>query len=106
MFSVFFGGILLALNLRTLNNKVGMLPVLAYSVVYTFLMIYGLSQMNGSTTGLTIALNGLGAFILNSFFWNRFIGDELEYRTKPYWVPLVIGIAITGLILWAAIAGM
>jgi hypothetical protein len=105
LFSVLFGGILLAINLKTVNNKKAILPVLAFSVLYTVLTVFLLNLIPGSTTPLTVAFNLLGAIVLYNFFWGKYIGKEFQYRTKPFWIPLIIGVAIFGLFLWAAIAG-
>jgi len=104
LFSVLFGGILLAINLKTVNNKKAIFPVLAFSVLYTGLTVFILNLIPGSTTPLTVAFNLLGAIVLYNFFWGKYIGKEFQYRTKPFWIPLVIGVAIFGLFLWAAIA--
>jgi|GEM_PF-969473 len=105
LFSVLFGGILLAINLKTVNNKKAIFPVLTFSVIYTGLMIYVLSFIPGSTTILTVAFNLLGALVLYNFFWGKYIGKEFQYRTKPFWKPLVIAIILFSLLLWAAIVG-
>ena len=105
LFSVLFGGILLAINLKTVNNKKAILPVLAFSVLYTVLTVFILNLIPRSTTPLTVVFNLLGAIVLYNFFWGKYIGKEFQYRTKPFWIPLVIGVAIFGLFLWAAIAG-
>jgi hypothetical protein len=104
LFSVLFGGILLAINLKTVNNKKAIFPVLAFSVLYTGLVVFILNLIPGSTTTLTVVFNLLGAIVLYNFFWGKYIGKEFQYRTKPFWIPLVIGVAIFGLFLWAAIA--
>jgi len=104
LFSVLFGGILLAINLKTVNNKKAIFPVLAFSILYTGLVVFILNLIPGSTTTLTVVFNLLGAIVLYNFFWGKYIGKEFQYRTKPFWFPLVIGVAIFGLFLWAAIA--
>ena len=105
LFSVLFGGILLAINLKTANNKKAIFPVLAFSVLYTGLTVFILNLIPGNTTPLTVAFNLLGALVLYNFFWGKYIGKEFQYRTKPFWIPLIIGIVLFGFLLWAAIAG-
>lgn len=104
LFSVLFGGILLAINLKTVNHKKAIFPVLVFSVLYTGLVVFILNLIPGSPTTLTVVFNLLGAIVLYNFFWGKYIGKEFQYRTKPFWIPLVIGVAIFGLFLWAAIA--
>jgi hypothetical protein len=93
-FSVLFGGILLAINLKNVNNKKAILPVLTYSIIYTGLMIYILGMIPGSTTPLTIAFNAIGATVLYNTLWKKYIGKDFQYRTKSYWIPLIIGILV------------
>lgn len=105
LFSVLFGGILLAINLKTANNKKAIFPVLSFSVLYTGLMAFILNLIPGSTTPLTVVFNILGALVLYNFFWGKYIGKEFQYRTKPFWKPLIIAIILFSLFLWAVIAG-
>lgn len=106
LFSVLFGGILLAINLNTVNNRKGKLPVLLFSIAYTILMIVGMNLIDFRSSIVTFALNALGAVFLYNYFWKKYIGNDFEYRTKPYWIPLVIGIVISAFLIWAAIAGI
>jgi hypothetical protein len=109
LFSVLFGGVLLAINLKTVNHKKAILPVLIYSIGYNVLMIYVINYMinsiPASRTGLTLVFNMLGAIILYNFFWGRYIGKDFRYRTKPFWIPLLIGILIIAFITWGMLAG-
>jgi hypothetical protein len=106
LFSVLFGGILLAINLKNTNNKKAILPVLLFSGTFTGLLMYVLSFVPGSTTPFTIACNLIGAMVLYNYFWWKYIGKDFKYRTKPFWIPLIIAIVIFGFIIWATIMGM
>jgi hypothetical protein len=99
LFSVLFGGILLAINLKTINKKSGIFPVLVFSFAYTVLMAVGLSLLGVRSSALTLVLNMLGATILYNTFWAKYIGKSTEYRTKPFWIPLIIGIIIFSFLL-------
>ena len=105
LFSVLFGGILLAINLKAVNNKKAIYPVLTFSLIYTGLIIYVLNLIPERMTFLTVVFNLLGALVLYDFFWKKYIGKELQYRTKPFWKPLIIAIILLSLFLWATIAG-
>lgn len=105
LFSVLFGGILLSINLNTINNRKGKLPVLLFSITYTIIMIVGLNLINVKSSALTLALNAIGAIFLYNYFWKKYIGSDFQYRTRPYWTPLIIGIIISALLIWATIAG-
>ncbi len=106
LFSVIFGGIMLAINLKAVNNKKGIYPVIIFSVLYFALSIYILEQMNAGTSG-TLVLGAIGALILNNVFWNKYIGKETLYHKKSYVKPLIIALSIfiplTALIIWGLI---
>jgi hypothetical protein len=105
LFSVMFGGILLAINLKSVNNKKAILPVLIYSILYTGIIIYILNLIPGSKSGLSLIFNLVGAIVLYNFFWGKYIGKDFKYRTKQIWIPLIIGILISGFFIWALIVG-
>ena len=105
LFSVLFGGILLIINLKTVKNKKGILPVLIYSIGYTGLMIYILNLIPGKNSGLTLIFNLIGAIVLYNFFWGKYIGKDFQYRTKPFWIPLIIGGLIIAFFIWIMIIG-
>lgn len=102
-FSVLFGGILLAINLKTIK-KPGALPVLLYSFTFTLLLGLIFSVVPITIPGLTIAFNAAGAVLLYNFFWKKYIGKDFQYRTKPFWIPLIIGILLIVILLWVNIA--
>jgi len=106
LFSVIFGGILFAINLKEVNNKKGILPVVSFSILYTALSIYLLNKINLGTLGSFI-FGAFGAIIINNLFWNKYIGKGVAYRKKSYRKPLIIALIIfiplTAFIVWATI---
>lgn len=104
LFSVIFGAVLLSINCRSTETKKGVWEVIAFGIIYTGLQIWLLSMIPRNT-GLTIAFSGGGAFLMNHFFWKKYIGKDTKYRTKPIWKPLIIGIIICIPFLLAAIYG-
>jgi hypothetical protein len=105
LFSLLFGGILLAINLKTVNNKKGILPVILFSLAYSLLTIFIISLIPGHNSSLTLIFNLLGAIVLYNYFWVKYIGARFKYRTKSFWIPLIIGVLLSGLIIWSIIAG-
>jgi hypothetical protein len=105
LFSVVFGGILFAINLKTVDNRKGILPVILFSIGYTIIMIFILSLIPGRTTVFTLIFNAIGAVIIYNYLWVKYIGGTFKYRTKPFWVPLIIGILISIFLLWIIISG-
>jgi hypothetical protein len=106
LFSVIFGGIMLVINLKAVNNKRGIYPVIIFSVLYTALSFYILSLINIGTPG-TVAFGAIGALILNNVFWNKYIGKGTLYHKKSYKIPLIIALSIFTplivLIIWGMI---
>ena len=97
---------MLAINLKAVNNKRGIYPVIIFSVLYTALSIYILNLINVGTPG-ALAAGAIGALILNNVFWNKYIGKETLYHKKSYKMPLIIALSIfiplTALIIWGMI---
>lgn len=102
LFSPIFGGILLAMNVKSLKRKTGIPLILGFSVAFTAIVIIIVNLVHGNSTVLTVGLNGVGAVVLYNYFWNKYIGYSFEYRTKAVWIPLAIATFICAL-LFAAI---
>ena len=95
VFSVFFGSILLAINLRQFKLKTGivLLPVgIGFACNYLLMMLIGITNSTGIPI---IVINGLLGILLTDIFWKRYIGEETEYQKRPVTVPLLIGIGIS-----------
>jgi hypothetical protein len=97
LFSVIFGGILLSVNLKRVNRMDGIREVLAYSVAYTTTMFVILSQFQRNTL-LVLLISMAGSFALYNYFWKKYIGLETKYRTRPFFIPLMIGLVIMAII--------
>lgn len=106
LFTVIFGGILFAMNLKTLNNKKGIAPVIIFSVLYTALALVVLNLVDLGSAGALLA-GALGAVIINTLFWNKYIGKETVYNRRSYKIPLIIALSIfipfTALLIWMMI---
>ena len=103
LFSVIFGGILLAINLKKVDKKKGIMPVIIFSVLYTALSIYILNLVNSGSSG-TLITGAIGALILNELFWKKYIGKGIVYHRKSFVKPLIIALIIfipyTILVFW------
>ncbi len=94
LFSTLFGAVLLYRNLKLLNNHTAALQVLLFGISYTFLSMMTLNFI-GQSSYLGIVFNIAGSAILNEYFWNKFIGKELDYEPKNWIKPALICVAIT-----------
>lgn len=93
LFSVIFGGILFARNLKETGNKKGIYPVLIFSVLYTALTVYLLNLIHSGIAG-TYVFGVIGAIILNKYFWNKYLGEDIIYHRKSFRKPLIIALII------------
>lgn len=99
IFGIIVGSILMALNFKSVEKKKGIIAVLFFGILYFILEIFIMSflpdDMASSLTNVVrLGLNGLGAYIMHTLIWNKFIGKDFEYRKKTVWLPILIGIII------------
>ncbi|MDQ3290893.1 MAG: hypothetical protein M3Q05_06335 [Bacteroidota bacterium] len=92
-FSLLFGGVLLATNIRQIGNRRGSWAVIGFSLVFMFIEVVVMYKLQRSST-LTLAFNLVGAFILNYYFWPKYVGVLRPYEAKPIWRALLISILI------------
>ncbi|HVW14887.1 MAG TPA: hypothetical protein VHB54_13715 [Mucilaginibacter sp.] len=104
LFGTLFGSIMLAMNINKTANPARMVGVLFFGFFYTIFQAV-VVEATGSNA-INLALLVIGAVILQSFFWKRYIGDTTFYRVRPIWVPLVIAILLSGLIIAAMLYNM
>lgn len=93
LFSVLFGAVLFCMNLSRLGKQKAIYPVIIFSVVYLILSGLILNALNAGTS-VALLFTAVGAVVLNSIFWARYIGKEVKYTKRNYNKPLLIAIAI------------
>ena len=98
-FTLIFGSIMLAINVSKTKNRSGIIWIILYGLGFT-VIISMLAQYFHLNSGFGIMLNILGTYPMNNFFWNKYIGNDRLYRVKPVWIPLIIGIALSALVLY------
>ncbi len=101
-FGVFFGSILLSYNLKKADKKNYIFIVILFSILFTTIQLWVLSYIPRNT-GLTMITSVAGAFILNKYFWTKYIGEETKYRAKAIWIPLIIGLILGGILIYLTI---
>ena len=94
--SVFFGGVLMFLNLRKLKNKHGQVAVAIYTVLYGAIVYPVLMQFDMRLSVLNLA-NILATIPFCTIFWGKYVGKTMKYRTKSVLIPSVIGAFIVAL---------
>lgn len=89
LFSTIFAAALLMLNLRSLGKIKEANLVLLFAIVYFLATAIAMETLKLDPS-LTLIANVIGAAILNEFFWNKFIGREVEFTPKSWIKPTVI----------------
>jgi len=104
LFSVLFGSILFAINVGKTPKKLNVVWIVFYGLAFTVVQSLVAQRLNAS---LPIAVIGgiVGSYPLNYFFWGKFLGNETLYRARPIWVPLLIAVALSALVVYMIVSG-
>ncbi|MGC9344526.1 MAG: hypothetical protein ACP5E3_17610 [Bacteroidales bacterium] len=105
LFSTFFGGILLSINLNRLGKKWEIFYVMAFSILYSYGVFYVATLYPERSTTLTLILNLLGSLVLEEFFWKRYIGKHFKFRRQSIRGALLIGLGISILLIYTMMSG-
>lgn len=93
-FSIFFGtivgAVLMVINVR--KNRQHTALTIVFGVLYAALIYYVGSLIGRSS--LTILLNGIGGYFITGVLWPKFIGQQIQYKAREIWLPLVICIIL------------
>lgn len=106
LFSVFGGGILMAINLFQLNKRNNAWYVIIGSVLYSFILNYiysfldiadkvsitAVTSINDIFTAILISILSslVGVYLLYELFWKKEIPSNTTIRNKSIWQPVVI----------------
>src|SRR5438445_7661421 len=71
LFSVLFGSILMAINLRNTETKKGIIEIMLFGIGYMSIQIWILSFLPRNS-GLTLITSAGGAMIINYIFWKKY----------------------------------
>ncbi|MHA6278637.1 hypothetical protein ACXYMT_00510 [Salinimicrobium sp. CAU 1759] len=93
LFSTIFAAALLISNLRRLEKQAAAAWVLLFAIGYIIATAIIMTAFNLSPS-LNVIANVIGAAILNEFFWNKYLGSEIEYEKKSWVKPTLISIGI------------
>jgi hypothetical protein len=99
LFSVFFGSIMMAMNLSRTAAKKGVIEVIIFGLAYTTALIILGSKLPASSGGIGIILNIAGGFMIEYFFWNKYIGATTYFRKRNFVFPLLIGLAVSAVLI-------
>ena len=105
IFSTFFGGILLSINLNRLGKKREIFYVIVFSFLYSILVYQATTLSPENATAITLIMNLIGSLVLEEFFWKRYIGKHFKFRRQAISGALLIGFGISLLLGYLLISG-
>lgn len=106
LFSTFFGGILLSVNMSRLKKNNQIFPVLLFSFLFAYLTVFVAGKYPERITLITLIMNILGSLFLEELFWNRQIGREFKFRRQNILPALFIGFLVSMMFLLAVSTGI
>ena len=80
-------------NLKILNQPKARMNVLLFAVLYMIFSVLIIEALQASTITALI-LNITGAFILNEYYWNKYIGKTFVYEPKGLLQAISIAILV------------
>lgn len=92
-FSTIFAAALLIANLRKLEKQAAAAWVLLFAMGYLVATAVIMAVFNIAPQ-LSVVANVVGAAILNEFFWNKYLGSEIEFEKKSWVKPAIISVLI------------
>ncbi len=92
LFSVLFGAILLALNLQNRRDKWVVIGFGITYLIFTFTILEQLEPRYASSS--SFILNAIGGAVLQTYFWNKYLGMRTIYKRKSILIPVVIALAV------------
>lgn len=104
-FSTLFGAILFAINMHRVGKGDKIYIVMLFALTFTIFEGW-LVTMQPQITSLPFIFNIIGGVLLNTVFWNKYIGKNTQHRRRAIWPPLLIGVAISVIFVIALMGGM
>jgi hypothetical protein len=94
LFSVFGGGVLMALNFLTLNNKKAARITILASITYSVSLVF-LFEVIGTTNPIISILSSiLGIYLLDQYVWKKENPEPIKHIEKGTLKPIIIGLLI------------
>ena len=99
-----FGSILMAVNQNRTPDKKGVQEVIAFGILYTVFQIVA-AQYTPPRAGssFNMLLGIVAGTILNRFFWNKYIGQDVVYTKRSIVAPIIIAMVLIVLLVLAVL---
>ncbi|MBC7616886.1 MAG: hypothetical protein H7202_12545 [Pedobacter sp.] len=85
-----FAYVVFSLNLKNRRDK---WVIIGFAITYTIFMITLGNRLN-MPARIPILFNFIGAFVLEIFLWNRYIGKNVLYKNRSMLAPILIALGI------------
>ncbi|HEY3388190.1 MAG TPA: hypothetical protein VGK38_01360 [Prolixibacteraceae bacterium] len=96
LLSTIFGALLFAQNLKEIGKSKAILNIILFSIFWNIIILKILDKIihNGLIVyGIT---NILGGLILIIPFWNYYLKEIVDYKSRKIWGPLVVFLVMVG----------
>ncbi len=100
LFSVFAGGILMAINFNRTTQKTEAYKVLGFSLLYSVMAMLIFALLGTQSPILSVVLNLIGAFLIDELFWKRVFGKEYKFNKQQIWTALLVGLIVVSPLLY------
>jgi hypothetical protein len=95
LFTALAGGIMLIENLKTVNKREAITPVLIFCIIFTLGSVaIGFLFPYGKSYGFLL-LHFFGAVMLSNVFWNKHLFYVKKYRKRPIRYPLIFCLVLS-----------
>lgn len=95
LFSVFGGGILLAINFLKLGKKNYAILIVFISLLFSMLQGVFFLLLNVSSSLVTLPTSLFGIYLIQILFWKRLIPEDLKFQKRNVWGALLIASMIS-----------
>ena len=96
-FSPVFGAILMAMNMAKAKQNEGIFRVILFGVGIILAENVIVAAI-GLSPSINIIVAFLNAYLIDLLFWDKYIGKATLYKPRSFWAPLIIGLAISALL--------
>lgn len=95
LFSVFGGGILMAINFTRLGKKNYAMLIVFISLLYSILQGAFFFYINVTSSLITLPTSLLGIYLIQVLFWKRLVPGDLKFQKRNIWGTLLIASLIS-----------
>ena len=97
LFGIPIGAVFMVINFKNGGNKKGITGVIIFAILFYFIQ-QQFRSISGQSFIAYFFTNAVGVAVLKYYFWDKYIGKDRVYISKPVWETVLIGIGIIGLL--------